>query len=298
MNQRLGDDHPSRAGGLLEVELHDRRRSAAVLRRPPEGQAPTLGDFFHLHGSHRAVALDEPPSAVGTDVEVDVGVGQSPRSAGSVNAGQMSSGDASTSTDRMIVISSMPPPVDLQTQFCSRLLAQRIVFLGTPIDDTVANLVIAQLLHLQSENDDRDISLYVNSPGGDMTALFAILDTMQYVGCDVATYCVGQAASAAAVVVASGAPGKRFLLPNGRVLLHQPHGGAQGQSSDMEIAVREMVEMRRRMITILAQCTGQPIERITADIDRDYILRDDDAVRYGVVDHVITPSGAPLSSAV
>ena len=173
----------------------------------------------------------------------------------------------------------------------SRLLAERIVFLGSPIDDTVANLVVAQLLHLQSEDPDKDISLYVNSPGGDMTALFAIHDTMQFLGCDVATYCVGQAASAAAVLLAAGARGKRYLLANARVLLHQPHGGAQGQSSDMEIAVREMVEMRRLMIGILAECTGQTAERITLDIDRDYILRGDAAVQYGVVDHVVEAAG-------
>ena len=172
----------------------------------------------------------------------------------------------------------------------SRLLAERIVFLGTAIDDNVANLIVAQLLHLQSDDPDRDISLYINSPGGDMTALFAIHDTIQYLGCDVATFCVGQAASAAAVLLAAGAPGKRHLLANARVLLHQPHGGAQGQSSDMEIAVREMVEMRRRMVAILSQCTGQTIERITTDIDRDYILRGDAALAYGVVDQLVEPS--------
>ena len=172
----------------------------------------------------------------------------------------------------------------------SRLLAERIVFLGSPIDDNVANLVVAQLLHLQSDAPDKDISLYINSPGGDMTALFAIHDTMQFLGNDVATYCVGQAASAAAVLLAAGAPRKRYLLSNSRVLLHQPHGGAQGQSSDMEIAVREMVEMRRLMIGILAEATGQTIERITADIDRDYILRGEAAVTYGVVDHVVEPT--------
>ncbi|MDQ2825767.1 MAG: ATP-dependent Clp protease proteolytic subunit, partial [Actinomycetota bacterium] len=173
----------------------------------------------------------------------------------------------------------------------SRLLAERVVFLGTPIEDSVANLVVAQLLHLQSDDPDKDISLYINSPGGDMTALFAIHDTMQFLDCDVATYCVGQAASAAAVLLAAGAPGKRHLLANGRVLLHQPHGGAQGQSTDMEIAVREMVEMRRLMVGILAECTGQTAERITTDIDRDYILRGQAAVRYGVVDHVVEASG-------
>jgi ATP-dependent Clp protease protease subunit len=154
----------------------------------------------------------------------------------------------------------------------------------------VANLIVAQFLHLQSEAADKDISLYINSPGGDMTALFAIHDTMQFLNCDVATYCVGQAASAAAVLLAAGAPGKRHLLANARVLLHQPHGGAQGQSTDMEIAVREMVEMRRRMIAILSEATGQTPERIAIDIDRDYILRGEAAIAYGVVDHILEPS--------
>ena len=176
----------------------------------------------------------------------------------------------------------------------SRLLAQRIVFLGTAIDDNVANLIVAQLLHLQSEDADHDISLYINSPGGDMTGLFAIHDTMQYITPDVATICVGQAASAGAVLLAAGAPGKRHLLANARVLLHQPHGGAQGQSSDMEIAVREMVEMRRRMVAILSESTGQTVERIIADIDRDYILRGEAALAYGVVDQLVEPSARRL----
>jgi len=169
----------------------------------------------------------------------------------------------------------------------SRLLANRIVFLGTAIDDTVANLVVAQLLHLESESTSKDISLYVNSPGGDMTALFAIHDTMRYVAPDVATICVGQAASAAAVLLAAGAPGKRYTLPNARVLIHQPHGGAQGQSTDLELQIAEVVEMRKRMIDILAASTGQSIERITTDIDRDYIVRGQAAVDYGLVDHII-----------
>ena len=173
----------------------------------------------------------------------------------------------------------------------SRLLSERIVFLGSAIDDAVANLVIAQLLHLESDNPDQDVSLYINSPGGDMTALFAIYDTMQFMRPDVATICVGQAASAAAVLLASGAKGKRAVLPNARVLIHQPHGGAQGQSTDLELAVAEMVEMRRRMVQILAESTGQTPERITADIDRDYILRGDAAVAYGLVDHVIEKRG-------
>ncbi len=169
----------------------------------------------------------------------------------------------------------------------SRLLANRIVFLGTAIDDQVANLVVAQLLHLESESTDRDVSMYINSPGGDMNGLFAIHDTMQYIAPDVATICVGQAASAAAVLLAAGAKGKRYALPNARVLVHQPHGGAQGQSVDMEIAVAEMVEMRRRMVEILTTATGQTAERITTDMDRDFILRGERAVEYGLVDSII-----------
>jgi ATP-dependent Clp protease, protease subunit len=169
----------------------------------------------------------------------------------------------------------------------SRLLANRIVFLGTAIDDDVANLIVAQLIHLESENPDADISLYINSPGGDMTGLFAVHDTMQYVHPDVATICVGQACSAAAVLLAAGTPGKRSALPNARVLIHQPHGGAQGQSIDMELAVKEMVEMRERMVDILVTATGQPREKIVADIDRDYTVRGEDAVAYGLVDQII-----------
>ena len=169
----------------------------------------------------------------------------------------------------------------------SRLLANRIVFLGTAIDDNVANLVVAQLIHLESENPDQDISLYINSPGGDMTGLFAIHDTMQYINPNVATICVGQACSAGAVLLATGAPGKRSALPNSRILIHQPHGGAQGQTVDMELAVKEMVEMRERMVDILVKATNQSRERIAADIDRDYTVRGDDAVAYGLVDMII-----------
>jgi len=169
----------------------------------------------------------------------------------------------------------------------SRLLVNRIVFLGAAIDDQVTNLIIAQLLHLESEQPNQDISLYINSPGGDMNGLFAIHDTMRFIASDVATICVGQAASAAAVLIAAGTPGKRYALPNARVLIHQPHGGAQGQSTDMELAVAEMVEMRRRMVDILVGATGQAPERIIADIDRDYIVRGDQAVAYGLVDSII-----------
>jgi ATP-dependent Clp protease, protease subunit len=178
----------------------------------------------------------------------------------------------------------------------SRLLVNRIVFLGAAIDDNVTNLIVAQLLHLESENPDNDIAIYINSPGGDMNGLFAIHDTMRFINPDVATICVGQAASAAAVLLAAGTPGKRFVLPNARVLIHQPHGGAQGQSTDMELAVAEMVEMRRRMVEILVTATGQTSDRIMADIDRDYIVRGDQAIAYGLVDHVIDRRQLPSAT--
>jgi ATP-dependent Clp protease protease subunit len=168
----------------------------------------------------------------------------------------------------------------------SRLLRERVVFLGRAMDDDLANLVVAQLLHLDSEGHG-DVSLYVNSPGGDVTALFAIYDAMQFLSADVATYCLGQAASAAAVLLAAGAPGKRFALPNSRVLLHQPHGGIQGQSADMEIHAREVLRQRRRMEEILADHTGQPYDRVHEDLDRDFILDAAEAVTYGVVDRVV-----------
>ena len=169
----------------------------------------------------------------------------------------------------------------------SRLLASRIVLLGSEITADTANLVVAQILHLEAESSSKDVQLYINSPGGDMVAMFAIHDAMQTVRCDVATTCMGQAASAAAVLLAAGARGKRRILANARVLLHQPHGGAQGQSSDLEIAVKEMVEMRSRMVDILQRATGQPRERLERDLDRDFILRGQEAVDYGVVDEIL-----------
>jgi ATP-dependent Clp protease protease subunit len=178
----------------------------------------------------------------------------------------------------------------------SRLLRERIVFLGSAIDDTVANLVIAQLLHLEGEDSDKPINMYINSPGGDMLGLFAIYDAMQYLGAPVHTVCVGQAASAAAVLLAAGEPGHRAALPNARVLIHQPHGGAQGQSVDMEIAVREMVVLRNRMVDVLTERTNQTRERIERDIDRDFILRGDDAVAYGLVDEIV-PQRKPRPAA-
>jgi ATP-dependent Clp protease protease subunit len=172
----------------------------------------------------------------------------------------------------------------------SRLLNDRIVFLGTPLDDAAANLITAQLLHLESENPDKDISLYINSPGGSGTALLAVYDTMQYVRADVATICMGQAASAAAILLAAGAPGKRIALPNARVLIHQPHiSGMEGQASDIEIHAREVIRQRRVVDEILARHTGQPIEKITADTDRDRILTAAEAKEYGLVDEVMVP---------
>jgi ATP-dependent Clp protease protease subunit len=170
----------------------------------------------------------------------------------------------------------------------SRLLKDRIVFLGTPIDDNVGNLIMAQLLHLESEDPDKDISLYINSPGGDITALFAIYDTMEYVKPEVSTIVMGQAASAAAVLLLAGAKGKRFALPHSRVMLHQPHGGAEGQSADIEIQAKEITRYRKLLEQLVSEHTGQPLEQVTKDTDRDFILTAEQAVAYGVVDEVIT----------
>jgi ATP-dependent Clp protease protease subunit len=170
----------------------------------------------------------------------------------------------------------------------SRLLKERIIFLGTPITDEIANLVMAQLLHLESEDPDKDIALYINSPGGSITSLFAIYDTMEYIKPDVTTICMGQAASAAAVLLAAGAKGKRFALPNARVLLHQPHGGAEGQSVDIEIQAKEILRMRDLLNEILAGKTGQSIERIAKDTDRDFVLDAHGAKEYGLIDEVIS----------
>jgi ATP-dependent Clp protease protease subunit len=169
----------------------------------------------------------------------------------------------------------------------SRLLAERVVFLGGELTDELANVVIAQMLFLEAETPDRDVSLYINSPGGDVTALFAIYDTMQAVRPDVATWCIGQAASGAAVLLASGAEGKRHALPTARILLHQPWGSTgQGQSIDIKIRAEEMVRQRRLMEDILVRHTGQTAERIHEDLDRDFILDPEAAKAYGVVDHV------------
>jgi ATP-dependent Clp protease, protease subunit len=169
----------------------------------------------------------------------------------------------------------------------SRLLKDRIVFLGTPIDDDVANVVIAQLLFLESEDPDKDINLYVNSPGGSVTSGLAIYDTMQYVKPQVSTICVGQAASMGAFLLSGGAPGKRFAVPNARIMIHQPLGGFQGQATDIEIQAKEILRLKARLNEILAKHTRQPIERIEKDTDRDYFMGAGEAKEYGLIDEVI-----------
>ena len=171
----------------------------------------------------------------------------------------------------------------------SRLLKENIIFLGTPIDDTIANLICAQLIHLESENPDKDINIYINSPGGDITALFAIYDTMQFIKNDIATICLGQAASAAAVLLAAGTKGKRLALPHSRVLLHQPYGQVgYSQVTDLELAAREILRMRELLEGILAEHTGQSVERVHNDTDRDFVLEAPAALEYGVIDEIIT----------
>ena len=169
----------------------------------------------------------------------------------------------------------------------SRLLKDRIVFIGTPIDDMIANLVIAQMIFLEGEDPDRDINLYIHSPGGMVTAGLAIYDTMQFVKPDVATLCMGQAASMGAVLLAAGAKGKRSVLPNSRIMVHQPLGGTQGQTTDIEIYTKEMVKMRDQLNGILAKHTGRPLEQIEKDTDRNYFMSAEEAKAYGIVDDII-----------
>ena len=170
----------------------------------------------------------------------------------------------------------------------SRLLKDRIVFIGTPIDDTIANLIIAQILFLQMEDPAKDINIYINSPGGSVTAGLAIYDTMQFVKCDVATYCVGQAASMGALLLGAGTKGKRFSLPHSRVMIHQPWGGTQGTASDIHIQATEILKMKDQLNKILAKHTGQPLERIEKDTDRDYFMSAQESKTYGIVDDVVT----------
>ncbi len=169
----------------------------------------------------------------------------------------------------------------------SRLLKDRIIFLGSGVDDNVANLVVAQLLFLESEDPDKDISLYINSPGGLVSAGLAIYDTMQYVKADVSTICIGQAASMGALLLAGGAPGKRFTLPNARILIHQPLGGAQGQATEIDIQAREILRIREELAKIMSRHTGQPIEKVHRDTERDFFMNGAQAVEYGIIDKVI-----------
>jgi ATP-dependent Clp protease protease subunit len=181
------------------------------------------------------------------------------------------------------------PTGDRSSDVFSRLLGERIIFLGTEIDDDVANVVIAQMLHLQSESTEADINLYINSPGGSFTSLMAIYDTMQFVKPDVSTFCMGQAASAAAVLLASGAPGKRFVLEHARVLLHQPSGGGQGTAADLEIQAQEILRIREQVEEVLARHTGHDVARLRVDTDRDRIFTAQEAVDYGLADGVVRP---------
>ena len=179
----------------------------------------------------------------------------------------------------------------------SRLLKDRIVFLGTPIDDQIANIIVAQMLFLESEDADKDIMLYINSPGGSVTAGMAIYDTMQYVRPAVSTICVGQAASMGAVLLLAGAKGKRQALPNARIMIHQPMGGAQGQATDIEIQAKEILRMKGRLNEIIARHTGQPLERVEKDSDRDYFMGAQEARAYGIVDEVVSVNRKSLKPA-
>jgi len=185
----------------------------------------------------------------------------------------------------------------------SRLLVDRIIFVGTAVDDNVANILIAQLLFLQMADPKKDIHLYINSPGGSVTAGLAIYDTMQYLTCDVNTYCVGQAASMGAVLLAAGTKGKRYALPNANIMIHQVLGGAEGQASDVEIRVKYMLKLKQRLNTILSKHTGKPVEQVERDCDRDNFMSADEAKAYGIVDHVVQsrkeiPGGVETSSVV
>jgi len=188
-----------------------------------------------------------------------------------------------------MVIEQTPRGFERAYDIYSRLLKDRIIFIGTPIDDYVANLIIAQLLFMQMEDKDKDINVYVNSPGGSVTAGLAIYDTMQFIKCDVATYCVGQAASMGAVLLSAGTKGKRFALPNSRIMIHQPWGGVQGAASDISIQATEILKMRDKINEILAFHTGQSIDKIKKDTDRDYFMSGQESKDYGLVDEVIIP---------
>ena len=185
------------------------------------------------------------------------------------------------------IVVEQTPRGERQFYIYSRLLKERIIFIGMDIDDHLANLVMAQLLHLESENSEKDINIYINSPGGSVTSTLAIYDTMQYIRCDVSTVCIGQAASGAAVLLAAGSEGKRFATPHSRILIHQPHGGAQGQAIDIDIQAKEILRNRQVLDEILSLHTHQTVERIHSDSDRDFIMIHDQAKEYGLIDEVI-----------
>ncbi|MHB8895037.1 MAG: ATP-dependent Clp protease proteolytic subunit [Candidatus Geothermincolia bacterium] len=184
------------------------------------------------------------------------------------------------------IVVEQTPRGERQFDIYSRLLKERIVFIGQEIEDHLANLVMAQLLFLESENPEKDINIYINSPGGVVTSTLAIYDTMQYVRCDISTLCIGQAASGAAVLLAAGAAGKRFATPHSRILLHQPSGGAQGQAIDIDLHAKEILRTRDMLDGILAKHTGQPVEKIHDDTDRDFIMVPDQALEYGIIDKI------------
>lgn len=194
------------------------------------------------------------------------------------------------------IVVEQTPRGERQFDIYSSLLKERIVFIGMEIEDHLANLVMAQLLHLESENPDKDINIYINSPGGVVTSTLAIYDTMQYVKCDISTVCIGQAASGAAVLLAAGTKGKRFATPHSRILIHQPSGGASGQAVDIGIQAREMLRTREMLEEIMAFHTGQPVERIHSDSDRDFIMVPEEAKEYGIIDEVISQRKTSESS--
>jgi ATP-dependent Clp protease protease subunit len=196
--------------------------------------------------------------------------------------------------ERQTPMSNLVPMVVEQTargerayDIYSRLLKERVIFIVGPVEDHMANLVVAQLLFLEAENPDKDISIYVNSPGGVVTAGLSIIDTMKFVKPDVSTMCIGQAASMGAHILAAGAKGKRYTLPNSRVMIHQPSGGSQGMASDIEIQAREILYLRERLNKMLADWTGQPVERIARDVERDYFMNAEQAKEYGIIDHIL-----------
>jgi ATP-dependent Clp protease, protease subunit len=207
----------------------------------------------------------------------------------------LAAGVARLARRRLVVSNLVIPSVIEQTargerffDIYSRLLSERIIFLGTPIDDQVSNLVVAQLIHLESEDPDADASIYINSPGGQVYSALAIYDTMQFIKPDVATYCVGIAMSMGAILLAAGTPGKRTALPNSKILIHQLTGGFQGQGTDIEIQAREALDLKRSLEEILAGHTGQPLERVSRDMERDYYLSAEEAREYGIVDAVVS----------